>query len=137
MLLVCGFLCAHVARKAHESIGCSCFNAFSRVDVRIDVKIPGGVNAYVIDVRGERSVQSLSLCILVKRTDRPVVISRHEATPELWQETYLSAVLRAILYADDVNYRLAGYRKIDPITSPEAEIRFLQTAEALFMKGSC
>jgi len=32
----------------------SCFNAFSRVDVRVDVKIPGGVHAYVIDLRGER-----------------------------------------------------------------------------------
>ena len=32
----------------------SCFNAFSRVDIRVDVKIPGGVNAYVIDLRGER-----------------------------------------------------------------------------------
>ena len=32
----------------------SCFNAFSRVDVRIDVKIPGGVLAYVVDLRGER-----------------------------------------------------------------------------------
>jgi len=35
---------------------CSCFNAFSRVDVRVDVKIPGGVDAYVIDLRGERYV---------------------------------------------------------------------------------
>ena len=34
----------------------SCFNAFSRVDVRVDVKIPGGVHAYVIDLRGERCV---------------------------------------------------------------------------------
>ena len=32
----------------------SCFNAFSRVDIRVDVKIPGGVHAYVIDLRGER-----------------------------------------------------------------------------------
>ena len=32
----------------------SCFNAFSRVDIRVDVKIPGGVNAYVVDLRGER-----------------------------------------------------------------------------------
>ena len=31
------------------------FNAFSRVDVRVEVKIPGGVEAYVIDLRGERS----------------------------------------------------------------------------------
>lgn len=32
----------------------SCFNAFSRVDMRVDVKIPGGVDAYVVDLRGER-----------------------------------------------------------------------------------
>ncbi|KAF5356604.1 hypothetical protein D9758_008287 [Tetrapyrgos nigripes] len=94
--------------------GCyCCFNAFSRVDIRVDVKIPGGVQAYVIDLRGER----------------------HEATPELWQETYVSALLRAILYSDDPNYWLDAYRKLDPITTPEGEIRFLQAAEGLFMKG--
>ena len=36
----------------------SCFNAFSRVDIRVDVKIPGGVNAYVIDLRGDRYASS-------------------------------------------------------------------------------
>ncbi|KAJ3863992.1 Chs5p-Arf1p-binding proteins-domain-containing protein [Lentinula novae-zelandiae] len=75
--------------------GCyCCFNAFSRVDIRVDVKIPGGVNAYAIDLRGER----------------------HEATQELWQETYVSALLRSILYSDDPNYWLDAYRKLDPIT---------------------
>lgn len=39
--------------------GCyCCFNAFSRVDMRVDVKIPGGVQAYVVDLRGERYVSS-------------------------------------------------------------------------------
>lgn len=61
---------------------------------------------------------------------------RHEATPAIWQETYVSALLRAIRYADDANYRLAGFRKMDPITTPDAEVRFLQAAEALFFKGS-
>lgn len=94
--------------------GCyCCFNAFSRVDIRVDVKIPGGVIAYVVDLRGER----------------------HEATPEIWQETYLSALLRAILYSDDPTYWLEAYRKLDPITTIEGELRFLQAAEALFMKG--
>lgn len=94
--------------------GCyCCFNAFSRVDIRVDVKIPGGVVAYVVDLRGER----------------------HEATPEIWQETYLSALLRAILYSDDPTYWLEAYRKLDPITTTEGELRFLQAAEALFMKG--
>ncbi|KAJ7669381.1 Chs5p-Arf1p-binding proteins-domain-containing protein [Mycena polygramma] len=94
--------------------GCyCCFNAFSRVDFRVDVKIPGGVIAYVVDLRGER----------------------HEATPEMWQETYVSALLRAILYSDDPTHALDAYRKLDPITSPEGELRFLAAAEALFLKG--
>nr|CAG8536422.1 10906_t:CDS:10 [Entrophospora candida] len=46
------------------------------VDVRVEVKIPGGV----------------------------------DTTAEIWQETYISALLRSILYSDDVNYRLAGFR---------------------------
>ncbi|KAI0277989.1 Chs5p-Arf1p-binding proteins-domain-containing protein [Russula aff. rugulosa BPL654] len=96
--------------------GCfCCFNAFSRVDVRVDVKIPGGVNAYVIDLRGERYV--------------------HQATPEIWQETYLSSILRAILYSDDPSYHLEAYRRLEPISTPDAELRFLQAAEALFLKG--
>ncbi|RDB30434.1 Uncharacterized protein C31F10.16 [Hypsizygus marmoreus] len=102
----------NAAWKVRNGCYC-CFNAFSRVDIRVDVKIPGGVNAYVIDLRGER----------------------HEATLEMWQETYVSAILRAILYSDDPTYWLEAYRKLDPITSAEGEIRFLQGAEALFLKG--
>ncbi|KAL5521698.1 BUD7 [Sanghuangporus sanghuang] len=94
--------------------GCyCCFNAFSRVDVRVDVKIPGGVLAYVIDLRGER----------------------HDTTPEIWLETYLSAILRAILYGDDPTYWLEAYRRLDPITTREGEIRFLEAAEQLFPQG--
>lgn len=103
---------AKSAWKIRGGAFCS-FNAFSRVDVRVEVKIPGGVEAYVVDVRGER----------------------HEATPQMWQEVYLSAVLRAILYADDANYRLAGFRKLDPITSPDAELKFVAAAEHAFFKG--
>ncbi|KAI8089750.1 Chs5p-Arf1p-binding proteins-domain-containing protein [Halteromyces radiatus] len=100
------------AWRIRSGIYC-CFNAFSRVDVRVEVKIPGGVESYYVDVRGER----------------------HEATSSIWQETYLSAVLRAILYSDDSYYRLAGYRKVDPITSLTAEQKFLEAVESLFFKG--
>ncbi|GAA6059494.1 hypothetical protein JCM10212_002237 [Sporobolomyces blumeae] len=103
---------AKSAWKIRGGAFCS-FNAFSRVDVRVEVKIPGGVEAYVVDVRGER----------------------HEATPQMWQEVYLSAILRSILYADDANYRLAGFRKLDPITSPDAELKFVAAAEHAFFKG--
>jgi hypothetical protein len=74
---------------------------------------------------------------LITRIELLIVFvgSRHEATPEIWQETFLSALLRAILYSDDPTYWLEAYRKLDPITTIEGELRFLQAAEALFMKG--
>lgn len=94
---------------------CFCsFNAFSRIDIRIEVKIPGGVEAYVLDQRNER----------------------HPLSPRLWTEVYLSALLRAILYADDATYRLAGYRKVDPIKTLEDEVRFLAAAEQCFTQGA-
>ena len=60
---------------------------------------------------------------------------RHALNPRLWTEVYLSALLRAILYADDATYRLAGYRKMDPIKTLEDEIRFLSAAEQCFAQG--
>ena len=83
------------------------------MDVRVDVKIPGTVMAYVIDLRGER----------------------HNTTNEIWQETYMSAILRAILYGDDPTFWLEAYRRLDPITSREGEIRFLEAADSLFSQG--
>lgn len=109
---------------------CSCFNAFSRVDMRVDVKIPGGVLAYVIDLRGERYAQYFTA--KCADTDRGC---RHDTTPELWQETYLSAILRAIIYGDDPTYWLEAYRRLDPITTREGEVRFLEAADALFSQG--
>lgn len=84
------------------------------MDVRVEVKIPGGVDAYVIDPRGDR----------------------HAPTPAVWDEVYLTGVLRSILYSDDPNYKIAGYRKLDPIRSLEDEVRFLSAAEACYTKGN-
>ncbi|KAI5795423.1 Chs5p-Arf1p-binding proteins-domain-containing protein [Peziza echinospora] len=90
-----------------------CYNAFSRVDMRVEVKIPGGVDAYAVDERGEKRV----------------------ATEALWLETYLCGVLRAFSYADEQSNRIIGCRRFNPITSTEAEHRFLDAAERLFFKG--
>jgi len=128
MLLVRTLECC--VSQAIDVTSFSCFNAFSRVDVRVDVKIPGGVHAYVIDLRGERCVP------LIRPTVECQRIHRHNATPEIWQETYLSAILRAILYSDDPTYWLECYRKVDPITTPESELRFLTVAEELFSRGT-
>ncbi|KAG0039882.1 hypothetical protein BGZ82_006287 [Podila clonocystis] len=90
-----------------------CYNAFSRVDVRVEVKIPGGVESYAVNVRGERQ----------------------EATAAIWQETYITAMLRSILYSDDANYRIPGFRKLDPIPDTAAEQRFFEAAEQMFFRG--
>ncbi|KAL8732115.1 MAG: hypothetical protein Q9181_004068 [Wetmoreana brouardii] len=94
-----------------------CYNAFSRLDMRVDVKIPGGVESYCIDERGDKRV----------------------ASETLWMETFLCGVLRAYAYADDGSgesiKKIIGVRRFDPITSTEMEHRFLDAAERLFFKG--
>jgi hypothetical protein len=61
--------------------------------------------------------------------------NRHEASNQVWMETYLSACVRAILFADDGNYRIAGYRKLDPIPNVAAEAKFLDATQNMFDKG--
>ncbi|KAF2086703.1 chaps-domain-containing protein [Saccharata proteae CBS 121410] len=94
-----------------------CYNAFSRLDMRVQVAIPGTVESYCIDERGEKRV----------------------ASDELWLETYLCSVLRAYSYADDGSgdtiKKIVGVRRFNPITSTEAEHKFLDAAERLFFNG--
>jgi len=95
----------------------SCYNAFSRLDMRVQVTIPGSVESYCIDERGEKRI----------------------ATDALWLETYLCAVLRAYSYADDGGgeqiRKIMGCRRFNPITNTEAEHKFFDAAERLFFHG--
>jgi tetratricopeptide (TPR) repeat protein len=85
--------------------------------MRVQVQIPGTVECYCIDERGEKRV----------------------ATEEMWLETYLCSVLRAYSYADDgsgdVIKKIVGVRRFNPITSTESEHKFLDAAERLFFNG--
>ncbi|KAK9719239.1 bud site selection protein, variant 2 [Basidiobolus ranarum] len=100
------------AWKISSGVYC-CYNAFSRVDVRVEVNIPGGVSSYVVNQAGEKS----------------------EAKSETWHEAHISSILRSFLYSDDENYRLLGLRKLDPISNLNTEKRFLESAERVFFKG--
>lgn len=94
-----------------------CYNAFSHLDMRVEVKIPGSVESYCVDERGDRRV----------------------ATEGLWLETFLCAVLRAYSYSDDGSgdtiKKIIGVRRFNPITSTEQEHRFFEAAERLFFSG--
>ncbi|KAK4189426.1 Chs5p-Arf1p-binding proteins-domain-containing protein [Podospora australis] len=102
--------------KTLEGTYC-CYNAFSRVDMRVHAPFPGSVESYCIDERGEK----------------------RKATDELWLETYLCSVLRAYSYADDGTgetiRKIIGVRRFNPVTNTETEHRFLSAAEQLFFRG--
>lgn len=53
----------------------------------------------------------------------------------LWAQTTLSAIVRAILYADHPAYRLMGVRKFSPILTREQEQTFLSIARNHFFQG--
>ncbi|EFY95028.1 ChAPs domain protein [Metarhizium robertsii] len=102
--------------KIVEGVYC-CYNAFSRLDMRVHVSIPGTVESYCVDERGEK----------------------RKASDELWLETYLCSVLRAYSYADDGSgdtiRKIMGVRRFNPVTNTETEQRFLNAAEQLFFRG--
>jgi hypothetical protein len=83
----------------------------------VKVKIPGGVESYVVDLKGERHSINNSAAI--------------------WQETYVSAVLRAIHHDENRPGQepLLGLRKLDPLPTIKSETRFLEAAAAEFFKG--
>jgi hypothetical protein len=85
--------------------------------MRVQVNIPGTVESYCIDERGDKRV----------------------ATEALWLEAYLCGVLRAYSYADDGSgntiKRIVGMRRFNPITNTESEHKFLDATERLFFKG--
>lgn len=85
--------------------------------MRVQVQIPGTVESYCIDEKGEKRV----------------------ADENLWLETYLCSVLRAFSYADDGSgeaiKKIVGVRRFNPIHNTEAEHKFLEAAELLFFNG--
>jgi Chs5-Arf1p-binding protein BUD7/BCH1 len=85
--------------------------------MRVQATIPGRVESYYIDERGDKG----------------------HATDELWLETYLCSVLRAYAYADDGSgdtiRKIMGVRRFNPVTNTETEHKFLQAAEQLFFRG--
>lgn len=104
----------HIGIKLTAS---SCYNAFSHVDMRVEVKIPGSLESYCIDERGDKRV----------------------TTDLLWLEAYLCGVLRAYSYADNGNgeniKKIIGLRRFNPVTNTEMEHKFLDAAERLFFNG--
>lgn len=86
--------------------------------MRVEVRIPGSLESYCIDERGDKRV----------------------ATEALWLETFLCGILRAYSYADDGSgdtiKKIVGVRRFNPVTNTEMEHKFLDAAERLFFMGT-
>ena len=85
--------------------------------MRVEVKIPGSVDSYSVDEKGDKRV----------------------ASDALWLQTFLCGILRAYSYADDGSgetiKKIVGLRRFNPITNTDTEHKFLDAAEHLFFHG--
>eukprot|EP01134_Creolimax_fragrantissima_P003539 CFRG3539T1 len=89
------------------------YNALARVDVRVEVTMPGTVNAYVLDEQGRR----------------------FGCDDRVWQETQVCAVLRALSMVSPFAVHIDCLRTFKPLGHPSEERSFLKSAEALFGYG--
>lgn len=106
----------HKSFKVTEATYCS-YNAFSSVDARVKVGFPGAVESTMIDSQGSKVVESESL----------------------WLETFVSAMVRALIASDndssDFN-SVVEIRRINPLINAEITKMFLDGFEKLFFEGS-
>ncbi|KAJ2767695.1 bud site selection protein, partial [Coemansia nantahalensis] len=91
----------------------STYNAFSKVDLRVQIKIPGGVDAFAVTAQGER----------------------RELTDELWRECQVSSILRAVLYSDPATYNVTGLRRLTMVSGMRDETRIVESLMDQFRKG--
>jgi tetratricopeptide (TPR) repeat protein len=111
-----------------------CWNIFRKMDTRVEVSIPGGVEAFGVDSEKDYRIS---------------------LTPEMWLETYLSAMIRAlnvekdsplfsngfsVVFQQNNNYfqHLLAHlaiRRLNPIPNLKAEAQFLDAAKSVFLNG--
>jgi len=106
--------------KIANGIYC-CYNAFSKVDIRVEVQIPGGVICYMIDSNKKR-------CTIIDES--------------LWNEAYVSSIIRAILYDNEYikngndNFDvISGIKRVNLFESEEDEDDFLRAARIIYDSG--
>lgn len=103
------------------------YNAFSKVDMRVTVHIPGKFESQVIDSDGKLITDKLS----------------SDDIEALWLETFVSCMVRLVLDPDDEEiYKMRGLveiRKINPLNngsgSKETVANFIAAFEKLFWDG--
>eukprot|EP00124_Ichthyophonus_hoferi_P004051 Ihof_evm1s403 gene=Ihof_evmTU1s403 len=100
------------AWRVQSGTYCS-YNAFARVDVRIEVTMPGTVNAYVLDGEGRR----------------------FGCDDRIWQEVHVCAMLRVLSMPSPITHHIDALRIVPYLTDPRDEAVFILYAKKLFWDG--
>ncbi|GLC39163.1 bud site selection protein [Pleodorina starrii] len=91
-----------------------CYDPLSRLDVRCELCIPGGVVCGALDCEG----------------------NVHDVTPELWRNCVVASFLRAELYdAELVSYSSVPVARYPPLPTPADESRLLSAVCGLYEDG--
>ncbi|OWB66981.1 hypothetical protein B5S30_g2330 [[Candida] boidinii] len=102
--------------KVREATYCT-YNAFSKMDIRVTVNFPGGVEYIIIDCDGNQVMEK----------------------EQYWIETYVSSVVRSLITADgDTSadfMSIVEIRKINPFLSVDQARLFFHGFESLFFDG--
>lgn len=105
----------HKSWNVIEATYCS-YNAFSQLDVRVKVGMPGSIESFMIDSAGNRV----------------------EPSDKLWMETFICAMVRALITADNDSSDFSSVveiRKINPLLTKECADQFFAGFEQLFFQG--
>ncbi|GME99527.1 unnamed protein product [[Candida] boidinii] len=90
-------------KSTHPSIGTYCvYNCFSKGDLRIRYQFPG---------TPQPTVQ------FFPSNSKKNMINIENSKSELWIESYVSGIIRSILFGDDISRQLPGMCKFNPFTS--------------------
>lgn len=96
----------NIATNKHMKIGTyCCYNIFSKGDLRIRCQFPGSASPMVQFVPSNKSKITITVGI------------EDEKHQNIWIETYVSSLIRSILFTDSIERHLPGTCKFNPIQS--------------------
>lgn len=102
-------------RRIQGGIYC-CYDAFSGMDVRCELTVPGGSTSYAVDALGHR-------------------VADDDVGEAVWRGAWVSSVLRALRADPAAPIHVPCLRRFDPLPTPAAEAAFLAAARALYLEG--
>jgi hypothetical protein len=113
------------ATNKHMKIGTYCsYNIFSKGDLRIRCQFPGSTSPMIQFVPSNKS----KITITISNDD--------EKNQHLWIETYVSSLIRSILFTDSIERHLPGMCKFNPIQSTKDAKEAIKLMCKLLFKGN-